>query len=422
MDPSTRRAGPDVMNSTRNHLPLIASLYVSQAIPLGFLIVALPAILRREGLGLELTGLLGALALPWLIKFLWAPLVDRFGSARYGHYRSWIIPLQSLCVLAVVAISRLDLQQGLLWLILAGAAFMLASATQDIATDGLAVHIVRKEDRGRANGLQVGGYYFGQILGGGGVLVLFDRVGWTAALLAMAFLLALPLVPTLRFREPTSTATQARARVDFDALRRFLTRPGARTWVLILLLYRSGEAMALTMFSPMLVDGGLSLEAIGMTVGLAGSIAAFSGAILGGWLIAPIGRKMALVLFSLLQAAALCAYLLPAGGLLHPGTIYPVAMIVAFAGGMATAALYTNMMDRSDPRTAATDFTLQQSLCAVGPLLGSTLSGFSAARFGYSVHFILCAALALVSALVVARWLSAQDGAPEIAEGVAEVS
>ena len=92
------------MSETRKRLTLITGLYVSQAIPLGFLIVALPAILRSQGLGLEQTGLLGALALPWLIKFLWAPLVDRFGSSSRGHYRSWIIPLQSLSVLAVIAI------------------------------------------------------------------------------------------------------------------------------------------------------------------------------------------------------------------------------------------------------------------------------------------------------------------------------
>jgi len=407
------------LSETRKRLTLIASLYVSQAIPLGFLIVALPAILRREGLGLEQTGLIGALALPWLIKFLWAPVVDRFGSSR-GHYRSWIIPLQSICVLMVVGISRLDLQDGLFWLMVAGAGFMLASATQDIATDGLAVHIVRGEDRGKANGLQVGGYYFGQILGGGLVLVLFDRVGWTAALLMMALLLALPLVPTLRFREPSSTVAEPRAKIDFGALRRFLTRPGARTWIAILLLYRSGEAMALTMFNPMLVDGGLSLGEIGLALGLAGSVGAFAGAILGGWLISTIGRKRSLVLFGLLQAVALCAYLVPAGGEFRPSTVYTVAMIVAFAGGMATAALYTNMMDRSDPRSAATDFTLQQSLCAIGPLFGSALSGFSAARFGYSMHFTLCALLALVSALVVARWLTAQSAAPEIGS-VAEV-
>ena len=141
----------------------------------------------------------------------------------------------------------------------------------------------------------------------------------------------------------------------------------------------------------------------------------------GGWAISSIGRKTSLVLFGSLLAAALCTYLLPAAGIVRPGAVYLVAMVVAFAGGMATAALYTNMMDRCDRRTAATDFTLQQSLCAVGPLIGSSLSGFSAARFGYSAHFTLCAGIALVSVLVVARWLTARDGAPELAEPIVGV-
>jgi PAT family beta-lactamase induction signal transducer AmpG len=408
------------MNGTRKRLTVIAGLYVSQAIPLGFLIVAMPAILRREGMGLELTGLLAALALPWLVKFLWAPLIDRFGSVRWGHYRSWIIPLQSLTVLMVLAVSQLDLKQSMLWLIVAGAVFMLSSATQDIATDGLAVHTVREDERGRANGIQVGGYYFGQILGGGLVLVLYDRFGWTTALLTMAVLLALPLIPLSRFREPVNYAAQSKTRIDFAALRRFVKRPGATTWILILLVYRAGETMAMTMFNPMLVDGGLSLEAIGVTVGVVGSIGAFSGAMAGGWLIASIGRKTSLVMFGLLQAIALCAYLVPAGGSFRPGTIYLVVLSVAFAGGMATASLYTNMMDRCDPKTAATDFTLQQSLCAFGPLLGASLSGFSAARFGYSAHFFICATVALGSTLIVARWLTAENAAPQLSEPLAD--
>ncbi len=183
---------------------LIASLYVSQAIPLGFFVVAMPGILRSYGVGLEQVGLVGALAFPWLIKFLWAPLVDGVGSCRAGHYRSWILPLQTLSVLAVAALSLADLRQGLAALFFIGAAFMLCSATQDIATDGLAVRVFGSHERGPANGIQVGGYYLGQILGGGAVLVLFHRLGWTPAVLAMAGFLALPLIPALRFREPAA--------------------------------------------------------------------------------------------------------------------------------------------------------------------------------------------------------------------------
>ncbi|RPH53641.1 MFS transporter, partial [bacterium] len=172
---------------------LISTLYVSQAIPLGFFIVAVPAILRSQGLSLEGVGLLSAIAFPWLIKFLWAPLVDRFGSERRGHFRSWILPLQTLSVLTVVGISLLDLSSQFLPLVLAGAAFMLLAATQDVATDGLSVRILRHDERGPGNGIQVGGYYLGQIVGGGLMLIAFHRFGWTAAVLAMAAFLALPL-------------------------------------------------------------------------------------------------------------------------------------------------------------------------------------------------------------------------------------
>ena len=412
---------PSTAPSTARRWTLIAGLYVSQAIPLGFLILALPAILRRRGLGLELTGLLGALALPWLIKFAWAPLVDRFGSGRFGHYRSWIVPLQVVTVLTVAATSQIELGGSFVALFVAGGLFMFASATQDIATDGLAVRIVPVEERGRANGLQVGGYYLGQILGGGLVLVLYDRLGWGPALLAMAALLAMPLIPLFGFREPPAPAREAgSAKVDFAALKRFAMRPGSRAWISILLIYRAAEATAATMFNPMLVDGGLSLESIAITLGVAGSSGSLAGALIGGWLIERIGRKVALVVFGAVQAVALLAYLWPAAGHLDAASVYVAAAIVAAGGGMATAALYTNMMDRCDPRTGATDFTIQQSLCAIGPLVGASLSGVLAAAVGYSAHFALTALLGLVIAAWVAWRFTPSLATPKAPEAVVQ--
>ncbi|HXV75066.1 MAG TPA: MFS transporter, partial [Candidatus Polarisedimenticolaceae bacterium] len=359
-----------------------------------------------------------ALALPWLVKFLWAPLVDRYGSVRFGHYRSWIVPLQLLTVLAVVALSRVDLGRGLTGLLVAAGAFMLCSATQDIATDGLAVRSLRREERGLANGIQVGGYYLGQILGGGLILIVFSRFGWSAAVLSMALFLALPLWPTTRFREPGHPPGRTPGvRVDWKALGRFATRSGAGVWILILLLYRSGEAMALTMVNPMLVDLGLTLDEIGLLLGLAGSLASFAGAVGGGLWIARVGRRRSLVVFGLLQAVALGGYLLPASGFTWLPAIYAVTMTAACCSGMATAALYTNMMDRCDPATGATDFTLQQSLCAVGPLVAASLSGFSAASLGYAMHFGMTVAVALIAVGVVAAGLTEASGAPRPAVG-----
>src|SRR5215213_11653290 len=118
-------------NDTATKFILIATLYVSQAIPLGFFIVAIPAILRWQGLSLRGVGMLSAIAFPWLIKFLWAPLVDRYGSARFGHFRSWLLPLQILSVATVVVIAFLDLSTQFVPLVVAGVLFMLLAATQD---------------------------------------------------------------------------------------------------------------------------------------------------------------------------------------------------------------------------------------------------------------------------------------------------
>jgi MFS family permease len=409
---------------------LIALLYVSQAIPLGFFIVAMPAILRSEGVGLEQVGLLSALAFPWLIKFLWAPLVDRYGSRRHGHYRSWILPLQLGTVLTVAALAGVDLRAGLSGLVLGGALFMALSATQDIATDGLAVRSLREAERGPANGIQVGGYYLGQVLGGGAMLFLFHRLGWAGAMYCMAGLLALPLVAAWRYPEPRLAQVPATARaraaasrsVDFRALWRFVTRSGAGTWLLVLLLFRTGEAMALTMVSPMLVDRGMTLERIGLVMGLVASIAALGGAVCGGVAMTRLGRRTALALFGSLQAVGLCGWLLPAAGLIPVAWVWLVAGVAAFTGGMATAALYTHMMDRSDRRSAATDFTLQQSLCAVGPLAGSAVSGVSAAALGYPLHFLLCASIAVCGVVVVLRRLTSRCAAPALpAAGELEV-
>ena len=289
---------------------------------------------------------------------------------------------------------------------------MMASATQDIATDGLAVRILEESQRGVANGIQVGGYYLGQIAGGGLVLVLYSNFGWTTAVLFMAFLLSLSIVPAWAFPEPSPPQGAPRDRIDFGAIRRFVRRPGGWLWALILVLFRAGEAMALTMLNPMLVDRGLQLETIGVTLGVVGSLGALAGATLGGLLVVRIGRKTSLLVFGAFQSLAVLGYLLPARGLVELTLLVPVIAVAAFAGGLATASLYTSMMDRCDERTPASDFTLQQSLAAVGPMIGAVTSGFIAAAIGYELLFFLSAVVVLLAVVLVALRLTPSVAAP----------
>ncbi|MEM7050526.1 MAG: MFS transporter [Acidobacteriota bacterium] len=401
-------------SSRSRRLSLLAALYVSQAIPLGFFIEGVPAIGRDLGLSLRDIGLIQALAAPFMFKFLWAPVVDGWGAKRWGHYRSWILPLQTLAVLAITAIAWLDPSRQLGLLLTLAGLFMLLAATQDIASDGLAVRILGRSERGLGNGVQVSGFYLGQVIGGGMILLVYSQFGWRAALLAMAGMLAVPLFNVATFREPE--AQDKAPGVDFRSLGRFFKRPGILPWVIVLLFFRSGDAMALTMAKPMLVDLGLSLGQIGLIVGVGNSTAAVLGALAGGAAIERVGRKRSLVLFSAFQGLAVLAFALPAVGYSSLPLIWAISATAAFAGGMATAALYTQMMDRASTRFGGTDFTLQQSLAVVGPLVGASVSGLVAQALGYGPHFGICAAISLGMALFVAvalRDLSEESVAPE---------
>src|SRR5688572_7997807 len=124
---------------SRKNLSFLALLYFVQGLPFGFQATALPVLLRARGVSLTNIGLLSLLAAPWLLKLLWAPLVDRWASARFGRRKSWIVPLQIALAVTTAGAALLDPARGLEPLLLAVLAMNFCAATMDIAVDGLAV-------------------------------------------------------------------------------------------------------------------------------------------------------------------------------------------------------------------------------------------------------------------------------------------
>ncbi len=152
-------------------------------------------LLRKQGMALPLIGLTQLLMLPWALKFLWAPLVDGVRAPRLGRRRAVIVPLQ-LATAAVLAALALAATPGAMDAMLVAVLLVnLCAATQDIATDGLAVEVLEPAERGLGNALQLGAYRLGMILGGGFMLIVFDRAGWTAAFVVMAALVLATTVP-----------------------------------------------------------------------------------------------------------------------------------------------------------------------------------------------------------------------------------
>ncbi len=383
---------------------VLATLYLAQGLPFGFFVQALPAVLRERGVSLSKVGLVSLLAIPWALKFIWAPAVDRYGSARLGRRRSWLLPIQLCTVVLLMGVSALNLERHMTWILAAVLFANLLAATQDIATDGLAVDILTPNERGVGNGVQVAGYRVGMILGGGALLYALDRIGWRSTFLIMAALLALTTVPTLLFHEPPAPATPE-SRKPQGSVWEFIKRPAMKPWLLVLLVYKSGVALAVGMLRPFLIDQGVTLAQLGVMLGTVGFLAGLLGALIGGALVTRIGRVKAVGAFGVLQSLGtlglVLACLVPSHAL-----FYVIISFEHLAGGMATAAIFTMMMDRCAKDTAATDYTVQASVVVIATGGVGAISGFVAQAIGYGWHFTLAALLSALGAL--AAWRAAK--------------
>ncbi|HET8730425.1 MAG TPA: MFS transporter [Moraxellaceae bacterium] len=391
----------------RSRLWLLVSLYICQGLPTGVFTQALPALLRRYDVPLTVIGLSGMLAAPWALKFLWAPLVERHFSRRVGQRRSWILPMQLAALLALLAIAAFDPHRlantaGIAQFFVLMFLVNLVAATQDIATDGLAVRLLAFHERGLGNGVQVAGFRLGLIIGGGLLLFLIGTWEWRTAFLLLAVLLVLLSLPVLLYREPPPLhARQAQTVPYVQIFTSFFSRPGLRGWLLVLATYKIGESLGAAMVKPMLVDMGLDLRQIGLLVSVVGSLAALSGALLGGALTTHLGRRTALLGFGALQAVSVTLYaLLP---LWHQQTgVLPLPGVVAlnalehFASGMAMAAMLTAVMDLARAEHAAADFTVQVSCLSIFGGGASLLAGALADALGFTGYFLVSGGLALV--------------------------
>lgn len=372
--------------------PLLLALYLSQGLPYGFFTQALPVLLREDGASLARIGVSGILFLPWALKWVIAPWVDASGSRR-----GWIIPLQLAAVAVALGLSAAG-ESGsakLFWLQIGIVLTALIAATQDVPTDGWAVRLLGANERGLGNAVQVGGYRLGMVLGSGVLMIVLDRIGWAAAFVSMAVLLLVALLPVLlAVEEPppqrTSTAPNAR---PLAQLRHRLAVPGMTLLLLALAAYKFGDAMASAMAKPFLVDLGWSKSRIGTWAGIGGSFGGLAGAVLGGLAADRLGRRRALLLAGVTQTLAVLLY--AAAAIQHELAWLTPSAIVAehLLGGMATVALFTLMMDASDPAHSATDYTLQASVVVIATGLAGIAGGVIGDAVGFAGLFAFSALL-----------------------------
>jgi len=383
-------------------LGILWTLYFVQGLPFGFQATALPVYLRTAGMSLAGVGLASALALPWMLKVFFAPLVDRYGSARLGRRRSWIIPLQLGLLACCAAAALVPPSRGMTPILLLVFGMNLFAATMDVAVDGLAVDVLDADELGQGNVAQVVGYKAGMLTGGGLLVWASGRIGWEGLFLSMTGLIAACFAVTLVWRERAperalvaAAAAHTRMRDILALLGRGVSTSGGGWLLLFIGTYKLGETMADIMFKPFLVDAGFGREQIGLWVGTWGMLLSIAGSVAGGVLASrmPLLRAVGV-------AAALRA--LPVAGEwwlsvvdVTPARVIAVTCVEHFFAGLLTTAMFAFMMSRVDRRIGATHYTLLATVEVWGKLPAATISGFVAQATSYAALFALATVLSV---------------------------
>jgi PAT family beta-lactamase induction signal transducer AmpG len=420
---------------------LLSLLSTSSGMPLGWVYTALQFFLVDLGLKRSTIGLLSGVSLPWTLKFLWSPLVDRYALPWPGRRRSWVILAQLALAgafggLAAFAWRALAAKSAgaplanaplLVGLIAVSIAFL--SATQDIALDAYAVEVLHPDEQGPVSGLRVMFYRLGMLLAGAAAVSASDWLPWPLVFLltGAAFIAMVGL--TLAAPEPDRPAAPPRSLggAVVEPLQAYFSRPDAIAIALFLVFYKFGDNMGGTMVNPFLKDLCFSNAEAGGAIKVIGTVATITGSLVGGALVTRLGLGRSLWIFGFLQAGANLVYSGAALSRSVPLDVAQCAALPALSGatrlwtyaaiagengaqGLATAAQAVLLLRVCDRRYSATQFALLSSLFAVGRWASGLPSGFLVERLGYPAFFAACASVFAIPGLLFLRRLAPISG------------
>jgi len=388
------------LKPTTNKLVTFLCLYIAQSIPMSFFSTVIPVMMRQENFSLSAIGLLQLIKLPWIIKFFWSPLVDR-NCMTVSHYKRWIFSSELIYAVLIFSVAFLDFKENFSTILILVIISFVASATQDIATDALAVLSFSRKDKSLVNSMQSMGSFAGAMIGGGVLLLLFKQIGWNSLLPCLAIFVIVALVP-LFFNKDIAIKEKSQAqkakKTDFYY---FFTQKGIWKQIIFLFLYYSGLIGTLAMLKPYMVDLGYNIKEIGVMSGLAGTFIAFLSSFGGGFIIRRIGRYRARILFAVAILLATFYFL----GLSYVTSTTLLLYIGIFllwgSYGMATIIVYTTAMDCVREGREGTDFTIQTVITHLSSMCIAIASGKIADLTGYHGLFLFEVILATVSLIYI---------------------
>ena len=373
----------------------------SSGLPLYLLINLLPAWLRSERVDLTSIGLFGLIQLPFIWKFLWAPLMDRFGLPVLGRRRGWMLATQVALLVSIPVFGQMHPAQDLWAIAYLATAVSFFSASQDIVLDAYRREILPDLELGLGNAVHVNAYRISSLVPGALSLILADLMPWSSVFGITALFMLPGVALTLAVAEPamSKAAPKTLREALIEPFHEFITRAGWREALLVLLfifLYKLGDSMATALATPFYLDLGFTKTDIGVIAKNAGLWASVIGGMLGGLWMVKIGINRGLWLFGVVQLLSILGFAWLAWEN-RPDRVL-LAGVIAFEAlgvGLGTAAFVAFIARATDPRYTATQFALFTSLAALPRTVFNASTGLIVEQIGWFPFFLLCAVLAL---------------------------
>jgi PAT family beta-lactamase induction signal transducer AmpG len=397
----------------RKNIIAVALLGFASGLPLALTAGTLSAWLTTQGIDLKTIGLFALVGMPYVYKFIWAPLVDQVQIpilSKFGRRRSWLLMVEAALLTLLIIISSLSPQTDIRLIALFTVVFAFMAATHDIVIDAYRIEILSTEEQGAGAAAVTFGYRIGMIVSGAGALYIADRFGWQVAYVTMGALMFSGFLVSFFIGERSYKPHEHRSPLVWlkeaviDPFAEFVHR---ENWILILLFvvfYKLPDAFVVALISPFLIKLGFTLTQIALVVKTFGIAATIAGVFIGGWLITKFGMMRSLLICAIMQMFSNLVFIYQArvGADIH--ALYATVAIENITSGMATGVFVAYISALCKIDFTATQYALLSSFAAIARSFLSAGAGFVAADYGWETFFVICALLPL-PAIVMLQFL-----------------
>ena len=362
--------------------------------------------MREEGVDLTIIGMFALVGLPYTLKFISAPVLDRFTIPLFGRRRGWLLIFQIGLMISVFSLGTTNPGQNPTLVAFVALLVAFFSASQDTVIDAYRREDLSDEELGIGSSLYVSGYRVGMLLATGGGLILADHMPFSMVYPIMAVCLLPGIITTLMTPEPATPFGTPRSMRDavLEPFVEYFQRHNA-LWILaFILLYKIGDTMAGSMTAPFYVDLNYTKTEIGTVVKLFGFWAIMGGSFLGGIIMLKIGINRSLWIFGVLQAVSTAGFAVLS---LIGHQVAALAAVIAFenlSAGMGTAAYAGFMASITNKKFTATQYALLTSLMGVPRVVASAGTGYLAEYLGWSGFFVFCTLIAIPGMLLLLKF------------------